>query len=334
MTKLEQAINYIENLQVAEFFAFVKPYATSIDTTIMLTNLEKTFILGILEPNFYTQCQALANMLFRENKFFNDAQTTTDTTNIGSIADKTDYIVEYEYNEREMKINDDDLTFDVIAKKEVKFKVLTSGREWVSYNLSSGSSTALGYEDFELELISSSSRKYGFMEIDRRHSSKFKQTFRINFIPALKQDEEVEIHLKWITKSLRFIAFEDFENAKMKGKIPRDRTDHMFTKKITELCNRYLLRLVFPKNFPLNSNFSFSAKKNLIIVESEQKRLSNFFKIQKEEVTQKIILELDVIQPIKDVTYGLRWIPPHCNELLLKSFLTKSQIEKILARNK
>jgi hypothetical protein len=205
MTKLEQAYQYIDTLQIADFFAFLKDNAT---TDERITHLENTFIYGVKEASFHNQLRALANVLLGENRVYSDIENITNNTNIGNIADKTDFIVEYEYNEREMRVNENDLTFDVIAKKEVKLNVLTSGREWISYNLSTGSSTALGYEDFDIELLSTSYRKDGFMEIDRRHSSKFKQTFRINFVPALKQGEKVQLDLRWITKSLRFISFE------------------------------------------------------------------------------------------------------------------------------
>ncbi len=331
MTKLEQAHHYIDTLQIPAFFELIVNNTKPNDK---ITLLQDTFIYGVQDVNFLNKLRALANMLLRENNVQNDVETITNNTNIASIADKTDFIVEYEYNEREMRVNENDLTFDVIAKKELKLKVLASGREWVSYTLSTGSSTALGYEDFDIELMPSSSRKQGFMEIDKRHNSKFKQTFRVNFIPSLKEDEEIEINLKWITKSLRFISFEDFQTAKVKGNIQKDTADHVFTKKITEISKHYLLRLIFPQNFPLNSSFSFSARKNMIVVESEQKRLSPFFKVYKEDSSQKIILEIDVQNPIRDVTYGLRWIPPYCSDLLSKKLLTKSQVEKILERSK
>jgi hypothetical protein len=248
--------------------------------------------------------------------------------------DTTDLLVKYEYNEREMIVNNDTLCFDVIAKKDVKLKALSSGRDYIVYNLSTGSSTALGYDNFEVELSEQSKRDQGFIELDRRHKSKFKQSFRINFIPALRQGENVEIYLKWTTNSLRFVAFEDFQMAKRNDQLPQDRIDHMFTKKILEDTEHYLTRIIFPKNFPLNSGLAYSAKKKLKTVEAEENRLKDNFKIKKDAFTEKIVLELDVINPIKGITYGLRWIPPKLKDLEKKSFLTKEQSDIIMERNK
>lgn len=61
MTKLEQANYYIENLQIADFFVFMKENTQSNE---MLTRLERTFILGKTDVDFYEQLKALANIFF------------------------------------------------------------------------------------------------------------------------------------------------------------------------------------------------------------------------------------------------------------------------------
>ncbi len=60
MTKLEQAYKYIETLQLADFFAFMKQNAPSNE---MLVRLEKTFILGKTDVDFFDQLKTLANLL-------------------------------------------------------------------------------------------------------------------------------------------------------------------------------------------------------------------------------------------------------------------------------
>lgn len=63
MTKLQQAYEYIETLQIAEFFAFMKQYAPNNE---MLVRLEKAFILGKTDVDFYDQLKSLANLLLTE----------------------------------------------------------------------------------------------------------------------------------------------------------------------------------------------------------------------------------------------------------------------------
>lgn len=65
MTKLEQAYDYIETLQIAGFFAFMKQNAP---TNEMLTRLEKAFILGKTDVDFYDQLRSLANLLLSEKQ--------------------------------------------------------------------------------------------------------------------------------------------------------------------------------------------------------------------------------------------------------------------------
>ena len=63
MTKLEQANYYIENLQIADFFAFLKSNAKPNE---MLIRLENTFILGKTDVDFYEQLKTLTNVLLSE----------------------------------------------------------------------------------------------------------------------------------------------------------------------------------------------------------------------------------------------------------------------------
>jgi len=63
MTKLEQAYEYIETLQIAEFFTFLK---SNSKPNAMLTRLEKTFILGKTDVDFFDQLKTLANLLLAE----------------------------------------------------------------------------------------------------------------------------------------------------------------------------------------------------------------------------------------------------------------------------
>jgi hypothetical protein len=65
MTKLQQAYRYIENLQIAEFFAFLKSNAKPNE---MLTRLEKTFVLGKTDADFYEQLKSIANLLLSPDK--------------------------------------------------------------------------------------------------------------------------------------------------------------------------------------------------------------------------------------------------------------------------
>lgn len=67
MTKLQQAYDYIDNLQIAEFFAFVKPYASG-DSVVMLSHLEKAFILGKTEVDFHEQLKSLSSLLLNEKQ--------------------------------------------------------------------------------------------------------------------------------------------------------------------------------------------------------------------------------------------------------------------------
>jgi hypothetical protein len=80
MTKLQQAYKYIENLQIAEFFAFMK---SNTKPNEMLTRLEKTFILGKKDVDFYDQLKSLANLLLAENNSQQPTQETkTETTRV------------------------------------------------------------------------------------------------------------------------------------------------------------------------------------------------------------------------------------------------------------
>ena len=88
MTKLEQAYNYIEKLQIAEFFAFVKPYATDTDAIAMLTRLEKAFILGKTEVDFYNQLKSLANLFLENLQSTKKSEEKTNTTILKYKGDK------------------------------------------------------------------------------------------------------------------------------------------------------------------------------------------------------------------------------------------------------
>jgi hypothetical protein len=68
MTNLEQAYNHIENLRIADFFTFVKPFAKDTTSIAMLEKLQKSFILGKTDADFYDQLKSLANLLLVEQK--------------------------------------------------------------------------------------------------------------------------------------------------------------------------------------------------------------------------------------------------------------------------
>lgn len=65
MTKLQQAYEYIETLQIAEFFAFMKQ---NVPNDEMLVRLEKAYILGKTDVDFYDQLKSLANLLLAEKQ--------------------------------------------------------------------------------------------------------------------------------------------------------------------------------------------------------------------------------------------------------------------------
>jgi CHAT domain-containing protein len=65
MTKLEQATYYIENLQISDFFNFMKQNTTGNE---MLVHLEKAFILGKTDVDFYARLKSLANLLLTEKQ--------------------------------------------------------------------------------------------------------------------------------------------------------------------------------------------------------------------------------------------------------------------------
>lgn len=63
MTNLEQAYYYIESLQTADFFVFMKKHTQNNE---MLSLLEKTFILGQTDVNFHDRLKVLANRCLGE----------------------------------------------------------------------------------------------------------------------------------------------------------------------------------------------------------------------------------------------------------------------------
>jgi hypothetical protein len=64
MTKIEQAHHLIENLQIAEFFTFIRNNAKP---NALLVRLESAFVQGRTDVDFYEQLKTLANVLLSES---------------------------------------------------------------------------------------------------------------------------------------------------------------------------------------------------------------------------------------------------------------------------
>ncbi|WP_375560657.1 hypothetical protein ACE193_23675 [Bernardetia sp. OM2101] len=79
MTKLEQAYHYIEELEISEFFIFLKSNPDVVPNP-MLTRLEKAFIQSKTDVDFYDQLKALANILLSESNTQQPQQETKTET--------------------------------------------------------------------------------------------------------------------------------------------------------------------------------------------------------------------------------------------------------------
>jgi len=73
---LKKAQELVENIQIAEYFEFMK---SKVGNNEMLARLQKTFILGKTDVDFYDQLKTLAQMLLdsdnQENTNSSDSKT-------------------------------------------------------------------------------------------------------------------------------------------------------------------------------------------------------------------------------------------------------------------
>ncbi len=60
MTAIEQAEDLVNQVQIAEYFAFMK---SKVGENAMLNQLQKKFILGKADEDFYDQLKSLAHLL-------------------------------------------------------------------------------------------------------------------------------------------------------------------------------------------------------------------------------------------------------------------------------
>jgi hypothetical protein len=80
MTDLEKAETLINQIEIAEYFAFMK---SKIGENAMLNQLQKKFILGKNDEDFYDQLKSLAHLLFNTDNTSNKSnEKPTEVRNI------------------------------------------------------------------------------------------------------------------------------------------------------------------------------------------------------------------------------------------------------------
>lgn len=77
MTDLEKAEDLINQVQIAEYFTFMK---SKVGENVMLNQLQKKFILGKTDEDFYDQLKSLAHLLLNTNNEQNNHQNSTQRT--------------------------------------------------------------------------------------------------------------------------------------------------------------------------------------------------------------------------------------------------------------
>ena len=98
MTDLEKAEDLINNVQIADYFAFMK---SKVGENAMLNQLQKKFILGKNDEDFYDQLKSLADLLLNTDNTRNKSGENYIHRNIKQ-GDKSVYI---EKNDGTIHIN-------------------------------------------------------------------------------------------------------------------------------------------------------------------------------------------------------------------------------------
>jgi hypothetical protein len=98
MTDLEKAEELINSIEIAEYFVFMK---SKVGENAMLNQLQKKFILGKNDEDFYDQLKSLAHLLLNTDQTSNNSSENHTHRNIKQ-GDKSVYI---EKNDGTIHIN-------------------------------------------------------------------------------------------------------------------------------------------------------------------------------------------------------------------------------------